>query len=315
MGTFVTVGNGTQSFGRLFDAVAAIRDLLPQPVTLQIGHTTFDLSGCTVFNFTDEVQFRKLVLDNELIITHGGVGTILTAIECGRRPVVVPRLERFNEIANDHQLSLAVEMSALELIHAVPQTDDLAKALLATLKCAGPLTVDPDKVTPLRSLYIQTVQQSLDSELRGKKGKICLVSACGGHLTELRKLRSLYEQHEYFHVLNNPIVEPDDMRGRTHILTLCERDWRAVINFYEAARILWREKPDLIMSTGAWPAIPFAIVGRLMGIKNIYIETMAVVDRPTMTGKAMRLLAHHLYYPWKQLQPYFPTGTYCGILL
>jgi beta-1,4-N-acetylglucosaminyltransferase len=320
MGTFITVGNGTQSFARLFNAIAQIHSLLPQPVTVQTGHNDVDLPGCTVFKFTDQDQFRRLVQDNELIISHGGVGTLLTAVEFGRRPVVVPRLGGYGEIANDHQLSLMKELTALELIHPVAETDParLGQAIVQVVAQAPSLAVDPARVEPLKSLYLDTIRPALQQHLArsGKaRAKICLVSACGGHLTELRKLRPLYEEHDYFHVLNDPIVEPEDMKGRTQVLTLCERDWRGLINFVEAARILWQEKPDLIVSTGAWPAIPFAIVGRLFGIPNLYVETMAVVDRPTMTGKAMYRLAHSFFYPWRQLQAFFPAGTYCGVLM
>jgi UDP-N-acetylglucosamine transferase subunit ALG13 len=318
LGTFVTIGNGTQGFPRLLQAVSAIASRLPQPVTVQTGHDNTELPGCVVFRFADEARFRELIRDNELIITHGGVGSIVTALEHGRKPVVVPRRSgAYGEIVNDHQISLVKELSDLGLIVPVMDVVGLADALRDASRgndrhpagCATPRAMG--------GAYLELVGDAVRRFLprAGNHGNICLVSACGGHLTELRKLAPVYQAHQHFYVINNPIIEPPEMRGRTQVITLCERDWRGVINIWEAVCILRKERPDCIISTGAWPAIPFAIAGRLLGIPNIYIETMARVDRPTATGRVMYHLAHRFFFPWHQLERHFPKGIYCGLLL
>ena len=145
--------------------------------------------------------------------------------------------------------------------------------------------------------------------------KICVVSSCGGHLTEVRQLKAVYERYAHIYVLNDQLVLPDDMIGRTLFIRHSERDWLLLFNLWEAARILAREKPDVILSTGAGPVVPFALIGRLLfGVKVIFIETITRVDRPSLTGRIMYHLAHRFYYQWKPLGRFFPRGRYGGII-
>ena len=318
LGTFVTVGNGTQPFQRLFSALSEIIAQLPQPIVIQAGHNIVDMPGCIVFDFVSQEQFEQLIDDHELIISHAGVGSILTALERGRKPVVVPRrCGVYAEIINDHQITLVTELADLGLISPILATDGLPEAILDAVQAQSCLNVScsPLDFTQYSYLdYFNAALNKLSSRRRGFR-KLCLVSACGGHLTELRKLKPVYEKYSFFHVINNPIVQPFDMQTKNYTITLCERDWRAGINFWEAFRILLREKPDCIVSTGAWPAIPFAIVGRFLGIPNIYIETMARVTLPSLTGRFMYYLANRFLYPWRQLAHFFPNGEHCGLLL
>jgi hypothetical protein len=72
----------------------------------------------------------------------------------------------------------------------------------------------------------------------------------------------------------------------------------------------------VLLSTGAGPIVPFALIGRfIFGCKIIYIETITRIDRPSLTGKLMYYLANHFYYQWKELAIYFPRGRYCGSLI
>lgn len=146
--------------------------------------------------------------------------------------------------------------------------------------------------------------------------KVCIVSSCGGHLTEVRQLQPAYEAFEHFYVLNDRIILPRDMEGRTYFIAHSERDWRFFVNLWEAWRILRRERPQVILSTGAGPVVPFAIVGRLFfGTRVIFVETMTRVRAPSLTGRIMYRLADHFYYQWESLRSYFPRGEYCGLLL
>ncbi len=121
--------------------------------------------------------------------------------------------------------------------------------------------------------------------------KICIVSSCGGHLTEVRALQPAYAKYDHFYVLNVPVDLPPDMASRTFVVSHAERDWRVASNFVEAWRILRAERPTIILSTGAGLAVPFAVVGKLLGIPNIFVETMTRVTEPSLTGRLMYRLA------------------------
>lgn len=145
--------------------------------------------------------------------------------------------------------------------------------------------------------------------------KICIVSSCGGHLTEVRVLKPVYEHYEHFYVLNDQALLPKDMEGKTHFIRHSERDWLFLVNLWEAWRILRAERPRLILSTGAGPVVPFALVAKLFRIPTIFVETFTRVTRPSLTGRFMYYLADRFFYQWKALKRYFPKGTYGGPLV
>jgi UDP-N-acetylglucosamine:LPS N-acetylglucosamine transferase len=144
--------------------------------------------------------------------------------------------------------------------------------------------------------------------------KIAIVSSCGGHLTEARCLREAYEGFAHFYVLNDRIALPPDMEGRTYFITHAERDWRVLVNVVEAWRILRRERPALLLTTGAGPAVPFALVALCLRIPVVFVETITRVRKPSLTGRLMYVLADDFFYQWPELAPYFPRGRLGGPL-
>ncbi len=146
--------------------------------------------------------------------------------------------------------------------------------------------------------------------------KVCVVSSCGGHLTEVREFKAAYERCAHFYVLNDRAVLPDDMKKRTYFISHSERDWRILLNIYEAFVILKREKPSVILSTGAGPVVPFALIGRWFFQSHIiFVETFTRVGRPSLAGRIMYWLAHDFFYHWPSQSRYFPKGTHGGPIL
>lgn len=142
--------------------------------------------------------------------------------------------------------------------------------------------------------------------------KVGIISSCGGHLTEARALMPAYGHYEHFYVLDDHVLLAADMQDRTYFVTHSERDWKFLLNLWEAWHILRRDRPDVLLSTGAGPAVPFALVGRfLFGCRIVFVETFTRVNKPSLTGRIMYRLAHDFYYQWPSLAPYFPRGI-CG---
>jgi len=142
--------------------------------------------------------------------------------------------------------------------------------------------------------------------------KICVVSSIGGHLDEVMQLLSVIQEHKYFFVVNAEGSLPKMIEKLTIRIVHSERDWKLIINIWEAARILLARRPDVIISCGAGPAVPFAVVGKMMGVKVIFIETFAAVEKPTLTGRLLHPLADLFIYQWRNLATYYPKGNYGG---
>ncbi len=142
--------------------------------------------------------------------------------------------------------------------------------------------------------------------------RICVVSSVGGHLDEVMQLYPTICRHEHFFVVNAEGALPKAIEDRTIRIVHSERDWKLLVNLWEAARILRARRPDVIVSCGAGPAVPFALVGKALGIKVVFVETFAAVERPTLTGRLMYRLADLFVYQWKPLARAYPKGVYGG---
>lgn len=140
--------------------------------------------------------------------------------------------------------------------------------------------------------------------------RLCIVSSVGGHLREVLELVPSFGQAEVRFVVNDAVNVP--LPGPVEQIAHAERDVRVLWNLVEATRSFRRNRPDVLLSTGAGPIVPLAIVGKLFGCQTIYIETFGSVDKPSLTGKLMAPLADRIYYQWPGLARFFPTGHYAG---
>jgi hypothetical protein len=147
-----------------------------------------------------------------------------------------------------------------------------------------------------------------------KRRKICIATSVGGHLHEVMQLRPVYEQHPHFYVVNDRLILPGPMSGRTYFVAHSERDVLCLWNVVEALRIFWRERPTHIISTGAGLAVPLAMAGRLFGARIMFIETFAAIRRPTLTGRLMYHLADRFVYQWDALRRFYPSAVYGGTI-
>jgi len=309
-GTFVSIGNGTQSFERLLDAVVAIADQLPQPVIVQHGRTPFNHESIEHFAFTDEAGFREYLFNSDLFITHGGGGSVFAAIRMGKKPVVVPRRQQFDEIVDDHQLLFTAELARQRRIEPAYEIADLGEAASRVLDNPS-LPNDVDD----RSLAIGTVAAAVREFAPTSSDKVMLVAPSGGHLSEIRNLVDCYADRAHHFVINVPIVEDEFMRGRTSVISLSQRDWRFFKNVLEAWKLLRRERPNVILTTGGSMSVPFAWIGWAMHIPTVYVETVAKVSIPTLTGRIIYPIATRFYYQWSYLEKYFPKGKFIGLIL
>jgi beta-1,4-N-acetylglucosaminyltransferase len=109
---FVTVGNHYQGFDRLIKKMDEIAGKIDEDVVMQIGHTAYKPVNAEYFSFLDSFEeILRLNRDARVVVSHAGAGSIVTALKEKTPVIVVPRLKKYNEHMNDHQLEIAKAMS------------------------------------------------------------------------------------------------------------------------------------------------------------------------------------------------------------
>lgn len=105
---FVTVGTDTNSFNRLLKKVDELIEngKINEEVIMQIGNSNYEPKNAKWFRFESYEIMKQLNQKARLVITHGGVGSILTALIFGKPVFAVPRLKKFKEHVDDQQTEL-----------------------------------------------------------------------------------------------------------------------------------------------------------------------------------------------------------------
>lgn len=154
-------------------------------------------------------------------------------------------------------------------------------------------------------------------QIKERKLKVCFVGSSGGHLTHLYMLKPFWCDKERFWVT----FDKDDARSvlAGERMYPCyypsNRSLKALfINTYKAIKILLKEKPDLIISSGAAPAIPFFWIGKFLGTKNIYIEVFDRIDAPTISGRLCYPVTDKFIVQWEEMKKIYPNAIFLGSL-
>lgn len=98
-------------------------------VIIQTGYTQYIPKKCKWFKFVSQKKFENLCKKSDIIITHGGVGSIMTPLKFNKTTIVVPRLKEFNEHTDNHQLQIVKELEKMGEIIAVYDIDNLYAAI------------------------------------------------------------------------------------------------------------------------------------------------------------------------------------------
>lgn len=128
---FITLGSQKFQFNRL---LKAIDDLIEQgaiadKVFAQSGYSDYVPKNYSYKQFLDREEFAKMETECDILITHGGTGTIIGAVKKGKKVIAVPRLAKYGEHVDDHQIQLIGEFTKQNLICGINDCSEIKKAL------------------------------------------------------------------------------------------------------------------------------------------------------------------------------------------
>lgn len=115
---FVILGTQDKSFERmLIEIDNLIRDgIIEEKVIVQAGSTVYKTDTMEILDYIPMEDFKKYIQEADFVIAHGGVGSILDAIKYDKKVIAIPRLEKYNEHENNHQIQVVEKFDELGYI-------------------------------------------------------------------------------------------------------------------------------------------------------------------------------------------------------
>ena len=145
--------------------------------------------------------------------------------------------------------------------------------------------------------------------------KIALVGSSGGHLTHLYMLEPFWKDKKRFWVTFDKIDANSILKNETvyHCYYPTNRNlWNLIRNTFLAIKVLLKEKPDIIISSGAAVAVPFFYLGKIMGAKTVYIEVFDRIDKSTLTGKLVYPVTDKFIVQWDEMKSVYKKSVNLG---
>jgi beta-1,4-N-acetylglucosaminyltransferase len=126
---FVTVGTSSWDFSRLIKEMDYIAGKIDEKVIMQISNTKYIPENAEYFRFTSNEEIEKLFENSRVIVSHAGVGCIISALKHNKLNIVVPRRKQFKEHFDDHQMDIAKELANDGILIVVENIKDLEQKL------------------------------------------------------------------------------------------------------------------------------------------------------------------------------------------
>ena len=128
---FVSVGTHSQPFTRLLKKIDELieQKKITEPVMAQVGYSDYPAKNYPTQKFLGLAEFDEQVQTARIVITHGGEGNIGACLQHHKPMVIVPRLQKWGEHTNDHQLELTHAIVNAKKALLVLDIDDLEKAI------------------------------------------------------------------------------------------------------------------------------------------------------------------------------------------
>lgn len=127
----VMLGTQNNSFHRLLEKIDELieKGIIKEEVVVQAGHTKYETENMKIIDFTSREELEKLEKKASFIITHGGVGSIVTSLEKGKKVIAVPRLHKYGEHVNDHQKEIIEKFNKNGYIIGIKAVGELEEAI------------------------------------------------------------------------------------------------------------------------------------------------------------------------------------------
>jgi beta-1,4-N-acetylglucosaminyltransferase len=137
-----------------------------------------------------------------------------------------------------------------------------------------------------------------------KKLRICLAASAGGHLNQLLRLTDSWKGYKTFSITTTPVVaEKLRKYGTSYVVGESNRQHlrRVIRVLIRCISIIFKERPNVVISTGASVGCMTCVLGKLLGAKIIWIDSITNVNQISLSGKIVRDIADLFLVQWPEL--------------
>jgi UDP-N-acetylglucosamine--N-acetylmuramyl-(pentapeptide) pyrophosphoryl-undecaprenol N-acetylglucosamine transferase len=147
--------------------------------------------------------------------------------------------------------------------------------------------------------------------------RVHVIASLGGHLELLDALRPVLDEYSTTWITSEGARAHHlrDLGQRVLTLPRLDRSRLSARALVSSTGLAVRERPEIVVSSGAGLALPFCAASRTFGAQLIFAETMARVDSPSMTGRQMARLGAKMFVQWPELAAHYPRAQVCRPLL
>jgi len=151
-----------------------------------------------------------------------------------------------------------------------------------------------------------------------EKFRICLVASAGGHASQLLELDESWKGKDAFSITTSRALRQKlSEYGRVYVVGECNREHplRVLRVVLQCARIIFRERPYVVISTGAAVGCIACYLGKLFGAKVVWIDSVTNVERISLSGRLVRPIAGLLLVQWPELTEKYGHVEYAGAVV
>lgn len=156
----VTLGTQDKPFKRLLLEIQRLIDegIIQDRVVVQAGFTTFTSSQMEIFDLIPMDDFDALMRACDLLITHGGVGSIVNGLNQNKKVIAIPRLAKYGEHVNDHQVQIIDNFDQAGYIIGLHDPNEIEQALKKVNK------FKPKKYKSNRDYMVKLITDIIDQQ-------------------------------------------------------------------------------------------------------------------------------------------------------
>lgn len=158
---FVCIGSRDYQFNRLIKKMdELVRDkIVSEKVIMQIGESEYIPRYCEYYRFIDRDKFKEYQKEADLIISHGGTGALVGALKMGKQVIAVPRLAKYGEHIDDHQMQVSGVLADGGYLRMVTDIEELGQTI--EMFNSDPISKKYDKPSNVVTIITEYIESML----------------------------------------------------------------------------------------------------------------------------------------------------------